>query len=119
MNSRAWGTLVASLAAISGLGFLLAKSNSIEAKPTEPESNPTEPKASPPRRASRTGGRGSKTASAPEMARAAGIDPKAFRQALRDEDLPWHDYRDPWIVFVGSPEHKDMQRVLARLQDSR
>jgi hypothetical protein len=49
------------------------------------------------------------------MARAAGIDPKTFRQALRDENLPWHGHNDPWDVFVGSPKHKDMQRVLARL----
>lgn len=143
MNFKALGTVVASLAAVSGLGFLLARSKS-----TEP--NPTELKANAAGRATRSRGRAfrttsaaemarvagvnpksfrqalrdenntrrgsaSQTTSAAEMARAAGIDPKVFRQALRDENLPWHRHNDPWIVFVRSPEHKDMQRVLASL----
>jgi hypothetical protein len=59
----------------------------------------------------------SQTTSAAEMARRAGVDPKAFRQALRDENLPWHRHNDSWTVFVGSPKHRDMQRVLARLTE--
>jgi hypothetical protein len=69
------------------------------------------------RRAANSGPLGSRsqTTSAAEIARRAGVDPKAFRQALRDENLPWHRHNDSWTVFVGSPKHRDMQRVLARL----
>ena len=52
---------------------------------------------------------------AAEMAKAAGIDPKAFRKGLRDEQLPWHHHYDRWTVREGSPEHRDMLRVSSRL----
>ncbi len=52
---------------------------------------------------------------APDMARNAGIDPKKFRQALRDAELAWHKHGGRWKVFCDSPEHKDMLRVLNRL----
>ena len=100
--------------AIGGL-FFLARSNSTEAKPREPEPKPTKAKPNSARGSIKPRDKGPETTSAAEMARAAGLDPKAFRQTLRDENLPWHTHNDPWIVSVGSPEHEDMQRVLARL----
>ena len=51
-----------------------------------------------------------------EMARGAGIDPKRFRQALRDEGLDWHAWNERWTVEEGSQEHRDMLRVLKRLE---
>ncbi len=33
-----------------------------------------------------------------EMARAAGIDPKRFRQALQEEKLDWHRHNERWLV---------------------
>ena len=53
--------------------------------------------------------------SAVEMAKEAGIDPKRFRKALRDEALPWHVPNERWLVRRSSPEHDDMVRVLKQL----
>ena len=53
--------------------------------------------------------------SAVEMAKAAGIDPKRFRQALRDEEFDWHIHGASWTVNRGGPDHLDMERVLRRL----
>ena len=53
--------------------------------------------------------------SAVEMAKAAGIDPKRFRQALRDEEFDWHVHGASWTVNRHGPEHLDMERVLRRL----
>ena len=53
--------------------------------------------------------------SAVEMAKAAGIDPKRFRQALRDEEFDWHIHGANWTVNRGGPDHLDMERVLRRL----
>ena len=53
-----------------------------------------------------------------EMARSEGVDPKRFRQALRDENLPWHRRNQRWTVSRNSPEHHDMLRVLDRLLNS-
>jgi hypothetical protein len=39
------------------------------------------------------------------MAKQAGIDPKSFRKALRDERLSWHNRNDRWTVDVGSEQH--------------
>lgn len=50
-----------------------------------------------------------------KLARAAGIDPKRFRQALRAERLPWHQHYERWVVLEGSVEHSDMLRVLSEL----
>tara|TARA_R110002110_G_scaffold285066_1_gene499391 strand:+ start:222 stop:413 length:192 start_codon:yes stop_codon:yes gene_type:complete len=50
-----------------------------------------------------------------DMANATGIDPKKFRQALRQEQLPWHGHNDPWVVPIDSPKHRDMQRVMRKV----
>lgn len=47
-----------------------------------------------------------------EMAKRARIDPKIFRQALREEKFPWHVHNDYWKVEVGSERHSAMERVL-------
>ncbi|HTX75750.1 MAG TPA: isoleucine--tRNA ligase [Terracidiphilus sp.] len=47
-----------------------------------------------------------------EMAREANIDPKRFREALRDENLGWHDPFERWTVETTSQEYEDMRRVL-------
>jgi len=49
------------------------------------------------------------------MAKAAGIDPKAFRSALRTACLSWHMHGARWLVTKGSAEHEDMKRVLAAI----
>jgi len=49
------------------------------------------------------------------MAKEAGIDPKRFRQALRDERFSWHAHNERWIVKAGSDEHKAMQSVLHKI----
>lgn len=54
-----------------------------------------------------------------DMARNAGIDPKKFRRALRKEKevgaFSWHVKHKSWSVLPGSPEHKEMLRVLKSL----
>jgi hypothetical protein len=52
---------------------------------------------------------------AEEMARHAGVDPKIFRQALREERFPWHGHYDRWTVAIGSEQHEAMKRVLKEL----
>lgn len=52
---------------------------------------------------------------AAEMAKKAEIDPKRFRQALRDQNFPWHQHNERWTVELGSNEHKAMQQVLNKL----
>lgn len=56
---------------------------------------------------------------AADMARAAKIDPKTFRAALRRANLRWHRHDDPWEVVKGGPKHADMQAVLATLTNGR
>jgi hypothetical protein len=51
------------------------------------------------------------------MAKEAGMDPKKFRQALRNESFPWHQHNDRWTVEQASDEHKAMQKVLRKLLD--
>ena len=53
-----------------------------------------------------------------EMARAAGVNPKKFRRALRQENFPWHEHSDRWTVGLDSPEHRDMSRVLEHLRQN-
>ncbi len=53
------------------------------------------------------------------MAKAAEVDPRAFRAALRAAGLPWHLHGARWVVTKGSSEHGDMKRVLADLKASR
>ena len=57
----------------------------------------------------------SKMISAIELAKAAGIDPKRFRAALRGAGLQWHSHNGRWEVRIGSTEHADMTRVLDTL----
>lgn len=52
---------------------------------------------------------------AAEMARSHGVDPKRFRAALRRASLRWHSHNERWEVRIGSPEHRDMERILAAL----
>jgi hypothetical protein len=56
-----------------------------------------------------------KKISAVDMANAVGIDPKAFRDALRSAGLAWHQPKASWIVKRDSPQHDDMKTVLANL----
>ena len=53
--------------------------------------------------------------SAVDMADAVGVDPKAFRGALRAADLAWRRQKASWIVKRDSPQHEDMKTVLANL----
>ncbi|TCM37040.1 hypothetical protein [Novosphingobium sp. ST904] len=50
-----------------------------------------------------------------DMAVASGIDPKRFRAALRAASLNWHPHNGRWEVVRGSDQHRDMERVMARL----
>jgi hypothetical protein len=53
--------------------------------------------------------------SAVDMADAVGVDPKAFRGALRSADLAWRRQKAAWTVRRDSPQHEDMKTVLANL----
>ena len=55
------------------------------------------------------------TTTAVEIASRAGIDPKIFRQALREEKFPWHVHNHLWKVEVGSARHLAMEQVLKDL----
>jgi hypothetical protein len=57
--------------------------------------------------------------SADDMAAAVGVDPKAFRQALRSANLAWHSSRASWVVERDSPQHDDMKTVLVNLLKAR
>jgi hypothetical protein len=59
-----------------------------------------------------------KIVTAVEMADAVGVDPKTFRQALRDQHFSWHRHNERWEVEEGSAEHQDMRHVLATLTNS-
>jgi hypothetical protein len=54
-----------------------------------------------------------------QMATNAGIDPKTFREALRNAAFSWHELNEEWTVQRDSPQHKDMQQVLFQLLDKR
>jgi len=54
---------------------------------------------------------------AKQMARAARIDPKLFREVLCDENFEWHRLNDRWTVEVGSEEHRAMERVLRKIKN--
>ena len=49
---------------------------------------------------------------AAEIARTHGLDPKRYRQALRDAKLSWYVRGAPWTVKTGSSQHRDLLRVL-------
>jgi hypothetical protein len=53
-----------------------------------------------------------------EMADAAGVNQKTFRQALRDQHFSWHRHNAPWEAEEGSPNHRDMVRVLATITNA-
>jgi hypothetical protein len=66
------------------------------------------------------GGVMNKLTSAADMARSVGVDPKAFRQALRDAQFPWqHQLNDDWNVELDSAEHSSMRTVLVTLLKKR
>jgi hypothetical protein len=75
------------------------------------------PHASARQRAETVEGRVMATTSAVDMAKQAGIDPKRFRKALRDEHFSWHDHNDRWTVDIGSEQHVAMERVLRKLSN--
>lgn len=50
-----------------------------------------------------------------EMAQSEGIEPEAFRRALRAANLRWHSHNERWVAHIDSMEHHDMQRVLSTL----
>lgn len=50
-----------------------------------------------------------------ELAQAAKINAKTFRQALRDQNFAWHKHGMRWTVEHGSIEHAEMLVVLSRL----
>jgi len=56
---------------------------------------------------------------AAEIARAHGLDPKRYRQALRDARLGWYIHGAPWTVEEGSPRHRDLLRVLDGLMNGK
>jgi hypothetical protein len=49
------------------------------------------------------------------MATDADIDPKTFRQALRDANLSWPEPDTGWRVTHDSPQYNDMKQVLLKL----
>jgi hypothetical protein len=57
----------------------------------------------------------SETVTAIEMAKASGVDPKAFRAALRACGFRWHIRNAPWTVHKDSPEYDDMRQVLVTI----
>lgn len=50
-----------------------------------------------------------------EMARAADVDPKRFRAALRAAQFDWHVPNTPWEMVADSVEHRDLQRILDQI----
>ncbi|KSB88421.1 hypothetical protein AS593_05155 [Caulobacter vibrioides] len=58
---------------------------------------------------------GEREVTAVEMARAAGVDPKRFRQKLREARLAWHAHNAPWRVVEHGPRHEQMVAVLTRM----
>ncbi|MBM2711063.1 hypothetical protein JQK88_07335 [Mesorhizobium caraganae] len=56
-----------------------------------------------------------KLTNAADMARSVGVDPKAYRQALRNANFSWHKHNDDWIVELDSDEHSSMRTVLVTL----
>jgi hypothetical protein len=57
------------------------------------------------------------TITAIKMATRAGMDPKLFREVLRDENFEWHRANDRWTVEVGSEEHRAMERILRKIKN--
>jgi 3-hydroxyisobutyrate dehydrogenase-like beta-hydroxyacid dehydrogenase len=59
---------------------------------------------------SRSGANGQ--VSAVDLAKKAGVSPKAFRAALRKAGFDWHQHRAPWVADRGSQQERDMRNVL-------
>ena len=57
--------------------------------------------------------------SAKQMAVAARINYRSFRNALwrakKRGELQWHDKDREWRARIGSPEHRDLQRIMGRM----
>ena len=60
---------------------------------------------------------------AKQMALAGGIRPAAFLAALNRAfqrgELRWHRYGCLWTVTSGSPEHRELQRIIAPMLQRR
>jgi hypothetical protein len=54
-----------------------------------------------------------------DIAIANGLDPKRYRQALRNANLGWYQWGARWSVIEGSAEHRDMLLVLESICGSR
>jgi hypothetical protein len=59
---------------------------------------------------------------AADMARHAGVDPKAFRKRLRAEKerghFQWHVHGGRWVVPEESSQHHELQQILRDLMRS-
>lgn len=53
-----------------------------------------------------------------QIAKANGVDPKVFGGRLRKAEMKWHQHGAPWEVPRGSPQHADMERVMAELMSN-
>jgi hypothetical protein len=51
-----------------------------------------------------------------ELARQAGVEPKAYRAALRKREFAWHLRNHPWSVKKNGPEHVEMVKVLRAMK---
>lgn len=56
-----------------------------------------------------------KQTTAAEMALSIGVDPEAFRAALRKAKSRWHNRKNDWEVKVDSAQYSDMRTVLVTL----
>ena len=56
-----------------------------------------------------------KLTTAADMAQSIGVDPNAFRQALRVKKFPWQKHNDDWQVKINGDEHSAMRTVLVTL----
>lgn len=53
---------------------------------------------------------------AEQMAKQAGVNPRVFRKALREERFPWHFEWERWTVEIGSEQHRAMENVLMKVR---
>ena len=56
-----------------------------------------------------------KHTTAADMARTVGVDPNAFREALRSAKHPSRKRKTDWEVQIDSPNYSAMRTVLAAL----
>ena len=61
----------------------------------------------------------SRRITAKQMALAGGVNCGTFiyalNRAVQRGELPWHRYGCRWEATIGSPEHRDLQRIIAPL----